>query len=57
MTAERQERDPEAEAEQEADKGRDALAALEAEPDRKQMAEKRAERGHDRGVAAEHGSW
>ena len=36
-------------AEQHADIGRDALAALEAEPDRKQVAEKRAECGDHRG--------
>jgi hypothetical protein len=44
---------PGTKAEQEPDEGRHAFAALKAEPDRKQMAEKGAERGDDRSVAAE----
>ena len=41
------------EAEQKADIGRHALAAAKAEPNRKQMAEERADRGDQREIAAE----
>ena len=40
------------EAEQDADIGRNALAAAKAQPDRKQVAEKSADRGGDRKIMA-----
>src|SRR5262249_14374220 len=46
--------EPQRQAEQETDIGRDAFAAFKAEPDRKQMAEEGAKRGIERRIAAEY---